>query len=324
MVLRNPGVARIHAAQAPRARRDWTRYLGPTQLTRPDARRRWPWTQHRNAVAKAALDIAVHDLCARASGLPLRAFLGGSSEKTEVALSWTVAVKSPAEVGDDVAAGRSEGFAHFNFKVGVSLKQDEELVRAARTHVPADSFLWMDANQGVEFTRAVRLARVLEEHAVNVLEQPLAADQMHQMRHLRSQTAIPLAVDESSVSPGDYFAHAAEGLVDYFVLKLTRTGGIWPTLLQLGTATSAGHGLLVSGLSDSMVTKLAACQVAAAFGFTGPAALNGSQFLDDSVLFPTKSAVERRGIVHLDTSPGLGIEPDENALRAHAWKTDCV
>lgn len=273
-------------------------------------------------VAKAALDIAVHDLCARAAGLPLRAFLGGSAEKTEIPLSWTVAVKSPAEVGEDVAAARGEGFAHFNFKVGVGPKQDEELAKAARAHVPADSFLWMDANQGVEFPRAVRLARMLEEQGASVLEQPLPADQMHQMRRLRSQTSLPLAVDESSVSPGDYFAHAAEGLVDYFVLKLTRTGGIWPTLLQLGTALSAGHGLLVSGLSDSMVTKLAACQVAAAFGFAGPAALNGSQFLDDAVLFPGKNRVERRGTVHLDETPGLGIEPDESALRAHAWKVD--
>jgi L-alanine-DL-glutamate epimerase-like enolase superfamily enzyme len=110
--------------------------------------------------------------------------------------------------------------------------------------------------------------------------------------------------------------------VDYFVLKLTRTGGIWPSLLQLGVALSAGHGLLVSGLSDSMVTKLAACQVAAAFGSETPAALNGSQFMDDSLLFPTKPKIEHGGSVHLDETPGLGIEPDESALRAQAWKAE--
>jgi len=273
-------------------------------------------------VAKAALDIAVHDLCARAAGLPLRAFLGGSAEKAEVALSWTVAVKSPAEAGEDIAAARAKGFAHFNFKIGVSPRQDEELAKVARAHVPAESFLWADGNQGVEFPHAARLARVLEEQGASVMEQPLPADQMHQMRRLRSQTSIPLAVDESSVSPGDYFAYAAEGLVDYFVLKLTRTGGIWPTLLQLGVAGSAGHGLLVSGLTDSMITKLAACQVAAAFGSAGPAALNGSQFMDDSMLFPVKHRIEQNGSVHLDETPGLGIEPDEGALRVHAWKPE--
>jgi len=270
-------------------------------------------------IAKAALDMALHDLCARASGTPLRAFLGGSSESVDMPLSWTVALKEIEEIAEDVASAGREGFAHFNFKVGVSPRHDEELVKAARAAVPAGSFLWMDANQGVEFPQAVRLARLLEEYRVDVLEQPLAADQLHQMRRLRAQTAIPLAVDESSVSPGDYYTYASEGLVDYFVLKLTRTGGIWPSLLQLGVASSAGHGLLVSGLSDGMLTKVAACQVAATFGFTGPSALNGSQFMDDSALFPDKPAVEHGGSIHLGPKPGIGIEPDEAALRENAW-----
>ena len=100
------------------------------------------------------------------------------------------------------------------------------------------------------------------------------------------------------------------------MVKVTRSGGIWPSLQQIAIAEAAGLPMLVSGLTDGFLTKMAVCQMALAFGFAGPAALNGSQFTDDSALFPTKSTFEYDGSVHLTDEPGIGVEPDEAALRA--------
>jgi hypothetical protein len=83
---------------------------------------------------------------------------------------------------------------------------------------------------------------------------------------------------------------------------------------QIFMAEAAGLPLLVSGLTDGLLTKLAVCQVAAAFGCAGPAALNGSQFADESALFPTKADVELGGTVHLPAERGIGVRPDEEAL----------
>ena len=271
-------------------------------------------------LAKAAVDIALHDLCARAVGLPLRAFLGGDPTPTSMDLGWTIAVKDSAEAEEDMDRALKDGFRHFNFKIGGTLDHDRELTRTVRAKKPKESLLWTDANQGLRFPEAVKRVHMLEEEGVDVMEQPLAADQLHQMERLRAQTSLCFGIDESCVGPGDFFTYAKLGLIDYYVIKLTRSGGIWPTLLQLGVAQSAGLGLLLSGLSDSMVTKLAACQTAAAFGYEGPAALNGSQFMDDSELFPTKSKIENGGSLLLDDSPGIGIEPDESALRHNAWE----
>jgi len=127
-------------------------------------------------------------------------------------------------------------------------------------------------------------------------------------------------VDEASVSPADFFHYASEGLVDYLVVKLTRSGGIWPTLQQIGVAAAAGLPLLVSGLTDSLLTKLAVCQVATVFGFQGPAALNGSQFIDETALYPEKSTVEFDGAVHLGNQPGIGVQPDQQALESYLIK----
>ena len=266
-------------------------------------------------IAKAAIDLAVHDLCARAAGMSLRTFLGGGNERASVELSYTLTGHDAGAVMEEVDVARKTGFGHFNFKAALASGTDDEVAGAVREAAGPEAFVWADANQGYRLHQARQAAPLLQAAGVDVLEQPLPADRMQLMRELRKSVKIPLAVDESSVSPADFFAHAAEGLVDYLVIKVTRSGGVWPTLAQISVAEAAGLPLLVSGLTDGLLTKVAVCQVAAAFGCAGPAALNGSQFTDESALFPTKAEIEWGGTVHLPDDPGIGVQPDEGALR---------
>ena len=267
-------------------------------------------------VAKAALDVALHDLCARAAGMTLRSYLGGSDERREIPLSWTVIEHDAAAAHATVTEARAAGFRHFNFKVAVTRATDVAVAAAIRHAAGPEAFVWADANQGLALHEARRLAHELHEAGVDLLEQPFRADAPHLMRELRRNCPIALAADESSVSPADFFRLAAEGVVDYLVVKVTRSGGLWPTLQQIAVAEAAGLELIVSGLTDSLVTKLAACQAAVAFGCTAPAGLNGSQFLDDSALFPGKAELEAGGTVRLPDVPGVGAAPDEAALVA--------
>ncbi|HTK10260.1 MAG TPA: enolase C-terminal domain-like protein [Ktedonobacteraceae bacterium] len=265
-------------------------------------------------VAKAAVDMAVHDLCARSAGLPLRGYLGGSSERNSVTLSYTLTSHDVETVRQDILEAMAKGYRHFNFKAAVAPETDIAMAKVIRQTAGPDAFVWADANQGFQPHEALTVARSFADAGVNVLEQPFPADQLQLLRRLRNQCPIPLAVDESSVSPADFFHYAAEGLVDYLVVKVTRSGGIWPSLQQIATATSAGLPFLVSGLTDSFLTKLAACQLAATFGHSGPAALNGSQFLDESALYPDKAKREFDGTVHLGEEIGIGIHPDQQSL----------
>lgn len=266
-------------------------------------------------IAKAALDLAIHDLCAKVAGMSLRAFLGGSNRRNTMALSYTLTGHDRASIQQELREGKAAGFRHFNFKAAVAPETDIEVAETVKAEIPAGGFVWADANQGFQLHNARRVAQAFTAIGVDLLEQPLPADQRHLMQALRQSTTIPLAVDEASVSPADFLHYVRDGLVDYLVIKVTRSGGIWPTLQQIAVAEAAGLPLLVSGLTDGLLTKVAVCQVALAFGFAGPAALNGSQFTDESALFPTKAAIEADGAVHLNDLPGIGIAPDEDALR---------
>ncbi|GLV59165.1 dipeptide epimerase [Dictyobacter sp. S3.2.2.5] len=301
-------------------------YLGPAILGL-DITDRWGLHQRMQGaigrgpstgmpVARAALDMAAHDLCARNAGLPLRSYLGGGEQRNTVELSYTLTSHEVADVQREIMEAREKGFRHFNFKAAVASETDRDIARTIRQAAGPDAFVWADANQGLQPPEALALARGFADAGVNVLEQPFPADQLQLMRRLRQQCPIPLAIDEASVSPADFFHYAAEGLVDYLVIKVTRSGGIWPSLQQIAVAASAGLPLLVSGLTDSLLTKLAVCQLAVAFGHHGPAALNGSQFLDESTLYPDKAEFEFDGAVHLGMQPGIGVQPRQDALES--------
>ena len=265
-------------------------------------------------IAKAAVDIAAHDLCAQAAGMTLRSFLGGQDAQNQVELSYTLTGHGRDSIIEEMDEGIGAGFRHFNFKAAVDPATDVEVAETVRERIPEGGFVWADANQGFLLNKARTVARAFEQIGVDLLEQPLPADQIHLMRALRTQTAIALAVDEASVSPGDSLNYVSQGLVDYLVIKLTRSGGIWPTLQQIAVAHAAALPLIVSGLTDGFITKVAACQVALAAGCNGPAALNGSQFTDENALFPQKAVIERGGLLILNDRPGLGVAPDEDAL----------
>ncbi len=266
-------------------------------------------------IARSALDTAFWDLRAKSAGVPLRCLIGGSVDSVTMPLSWTCTAHDPEAMRDDVESGRKLGYRHFNFKAAVSASTDIACAEALIQAAPEDAFRWADCNQGFSLHEAVRVGEAFHEMGIHVLEQPLAADQLPGMRRLRQRLSIPLAVDESSVGDSDFFQFAAEGLVDYLVIKLPRSGGITTTLRQMAIARAAGLSYLVSGLSDCFLTKMASLQVAAAYGVTGPSALNGSQFIDEAELFPAKSELEQNGGVLLGDAPGIGVEPDEQALR---------
>jgi L-alanine-DL-glutamate epimerase-like enolase superfamily enzyme len=249
--------------------------------------------------------------------LTLREFLGGARERRDLEVSFTITGHDADEAKAQMLAAQAEGFTHFNFKAAVQPATDIAVAKALKATIAAGGFLWSDANQGFDIVGAKVVAHAFEDIGIDILEQPLPADQFSGMKELRRASRIPLAVDEASVSPTDFMNYVVAGLVDYLIIKVTRSGGLWPSLQQVAVAQAAGLPMLVSGLTDGLLTKLAACQLASVFGISGPVALNGSQFIDEAGLYPAKSEVESGGKIRLNDLPGIGVEPDADYLKRH-------
>ncbi len=253
-------------------------------------------------IAKAAIDLAAHDLVGRQMGVPLWRLLGRRGREA-VRLSWTVL----GDPGPAVRLGRSAGFADFNVKVGAGIAADEALVRAVRAEAPA-AFLWADANGGYAPHEGVRAARALAAAGADVLEQPLPPHALAATREVVAAHALPIALDEAVTSPADLAEAALLRTLDILTLKVTRTGGLHPSRICAEMAVAHGLGLLSSGLTDGGLAFAANVALAAAFGVTAPCALNGPQLLDGDIL---AAGLPRDGpVVRAPEGPGLGVEVD--------------
>lgn len=106
-------------------------------------------------LAKAAVDIALHDLLGHALGVPL-GVLWGQRRIEQVQLAWVLSGQTPAEVADSVAEGLAAGYRAFKVKIGLHAERtDLAVVAAARAAAP-DAPLWVDANQAYAVDSALR------------------------------------------------------------------------------------------------------------------------------------------------------------------------
>jgi len=103
-------------------------------------------------------------------------------------------------------------------------------------------------------------------------------------------------------------------MLDGVAMKPARTGGLLPARRQIEMLEDAGLMFLGSGLTDPDVSLAASVALYAAYGLKFPAALNGPQFLNGSILREPLQTVN--GELSVPAGPGLGVEVDESRLAA--------
>jgi muconate cycloisomerase len=263
-------------------------------------------------LAKAAVDMALHDLLGRALGVAVGMLWGRRRQET-IELGWMVAGQSGQEVAECVAEGHEHGYRAFKVKLGLhDERTDLEVVRAVRTAAP-EAPLWVDANQAYSVGPALRLARALSELDVHAFEQPLPANDIVGLRRLRQDSPVPVALDESLRHPGDLATFVRLDAVDVAIAKVQRSGGLTLSRRLCALAEDSGVRLMGSGLTDSDLGLAASLHLFAAFGMDHPVDLNGRQFVDS--VYATGGVVLDGGTARVPDGPGLGVDVDEQVVR---------
>lgn len=268
-------------------------------------------------IARAGLDLALHDLAGRAAGLPLHR-LWDRPRGGPLALSWTVNARSLDDVPALVAAGRARGYRHFNLKVAPDPEFDVALARQVRALAP-DCFLWADANCGYDPATALAAAPRLADAGVDVLEAPVRPNRISAYQELKKQGALPIYMDEGVVSPVELAEFIRLGMLDGVAQKPARCGGLWSCRQQIELLQQNNLPFLGSGLTDPDISLAGMLALYAAYGLAKPAALNGPQFLGASLLKTPLQVVD--GTLAVPEGPGLGIEVDEAKARDLSART---
>jgi L-alanine-DL-glutamate epimerase-like enolase superfamily enzyme len=271
-------------------------------------------------ICKAGIDLAVFDLVGKLLGQsPAQRW--GRKGRDLITLSWTLNPRTLDEIEPLVAQGRARGYSHFNVKVAPDPKFDLELCRIVKRLVPA-GFLWADANGGYDEATALAVAPKLADLGVPVLEQPLPANRLGGYRRLKKQGALPIIMDEGIVSSVELEEFIKLELLDGVAQKPARCGGLTEARRQIEILQNAGLMFLGSGITDPDISLAASLALFGAYDLKYPAALNGPQFLEGSILKQPFKVAD--GQLKVPGGPGLGVEVDEDKLRALSFGDEGV
>lgn len=262
---------------------------------------------------RSAFDMALHDISARQANMPLYRFLGGA--RRALITDMTIGVQDSAKATADFAQELVErGFKALKLKTGRADFVDIEHVAAAREAVGEDICIRIDSNQGWDYPQALANLRRLHAFNIEYSEQPLAAWNIQGHARLRKTSPIPLCADESLFDHHDALKLAQQDSVDYFNIKLAKSGGIATALKINAIAEAAGIKCMIGCFGESRLGLSAAAHLAMAKPNIHFIDLDSAYYFVEDPVIGGMSYKHNGPEIILPDTPGLGAEFDPDAL----------
>lgn len=270
-----------------------------------------------SAPARCAVETALWDLRER-SGDPARLpFQADSARKGNldeggsrggVRCNATLVAGTPAEVAAEAERWAADGFGTFKLKLGAG--DDLGQVRAVREALGPGATIRIDANASWSVEEAAAVLAAIEPLGIELAEQPVGS--LAEMAELAARTSIPLAADEIVTSAAEAVAAARERACAVTGVKLSKVGG-----RPEAEAIARELPVYYSSALDGPVGIAAAAQLAAELrqepSYAHGLATQRLFAADVAAVGPTLEG----DLLQLPPGPGLGVEIDEDSLRAH-------
>ncbi len=311
-----PTYAEAHAAGARAALATMaTGMIGAEVLPVP-LHRRMDVVLNGHNYAKAAVDIAAHDLLGKALGVSVADLLGGAVSR-RLPSYYATGVGAPDDIARLAGEKLAEGYPRLQIKVGGRpVELDIETIRKVWEVIRGSGMrLAVDGNRGWTTRDALRVSRECPEIPF-IMEQP--CNTIEDLQKIRPQIQHPIYMDENSTSLNTVITAAGTGLVDGFGMKLTRVGGLHPmrAFRDICEARNLPHTCDDAWGGDIIA---AACTHIAAT--VRPDLLEGvwlaAPYIDGH--YDPKNGIQiNGGHIDLPTGPGLGVMPDEGLFGAPA------
>jgi L-alanine-DL-glutamate epimerase-like enolase superfamily enzyme len=254
--------------------------------------------------ARAAIDIALHDLLGQLARLPLYQLLGGGRQR--ILTSITIGIVSVDDGARQARELVQAGFRVLKIKTGKDWKEDVERVKAIRDTVGAGIALRVDANQGYSVQVALKFIRGVKDCQIEFIEQPTPANALGDLKIVRDESNLPIMADESARSANDVLNLAFNKIVDMVNVKLMKSGGIINAGQTVAVAAAGGLPVMLGCMDESRVSIAAALHLACALPGVQYADLDGAFDIVNDV---TTGGFElQEGFLIPSDKPGFGIE----------------
>lgn len=259
----------------------------------------------KNPAARAAIDIALYDAFTKFLGVPLVKYLGQKIQSMPT--SNTIGIKNVTETLKESGEYLKQGFKAIKVKLGKDLAEDIERMVKMREKFGYGYAIRIDANQGYDSQQTIEFHQKTKHLKIELIEQPLPAKAIQEMKALPDEVKEVIAADESLISPKD-----ALNLVKppracgIFNIKLMKCGGITQGLKIADIALQEGIDLFWGCNDESIISITAALHAAFACSNTKYIDLDGSLDLAQDVVLG--GFILKEGIMYCSDKPGLGVE----------------
>jgi len=260
--------------------------------------------------AKAGIDCALHDLCARSLGVPLYNLLGGKV-RDRVPILRIIPIKSPAEMAANAERVVAQGYRYLKIKVHGDVDLDVARVKAIRERVGDDIHLTIDANQSYSPKDAIAAINRMAEFRLDLVEQPVSRHDLKGLSLVTRSVPVVVEADEAAGTVGEIMTLVGERIVDAVSLKLQKLGGLRNAI---AAARICEAGQVKYRMGAHVGTRLGnahAINLAAALPGIDYACELGefTRMYDD----PFTGIEVADGMLAVPNGPGCGVEPVADA-----------
>jgi L-alanine-DL-glutamate epimerase-like enolase superfamily enzyme len=269
-----------------------------------------------NHGAKAAIEIALHDLAGKSAGKPVHALLG-AKKRSRLPLLGVVAGGDFGGDLRDAEKKKADGVTAYKIKVGIDTPQkDAERTRAICKSLGSGLLISADANQGYGSEEAIAYVRAVEGCGLDFFEQPVEARDLAGMAAVAAVTKISIGADEGIHSLADIQRHHDAKAARGVSLKAIKLGGIGAVIEaaclcdRLGMSVNISCKTGESSIACAAALHAACVVPAIAWGLT----LTHIALGDDVTAHPIPTG---NGHAESVERPGLGVEVDEDRVRRH-------
>ena len=248
-----------------------------------------------DSAAKAAVDIALHDLVGKIIGAPWHRMLGLNPEKTPNT-TYTIGI----DTDEMVKLKTREVAGQFKIlKVKLGTPRDREMIRAIRE--VSDLPIAVDVNQGwKDKKKALDEIFWLKEQGIVMVEQPMPKEMPEANAWLTERSPLPTFADEAIQRLKDI--PAVKGAYTGINIKLMKCTGMREAWKMMNYARAEGMKVMIGCMTETSCAIAAAAQLSPAVDF---ADLDGNLLIANDI-FRGTTVVD--GKITLNQLPGIGIE----------------
>ena len=247
-----------------------------------------------DTAAKAAVDIALHDLVGKLLGAPWYKIWGLNKEKTP-STTFTIGI----DTLDVVREKTKECADRFNIlKVKLGRDNDKEMIETIRS--VTDLPIAVDANQGwKDRLYALDMIHWLKEKGIVMIEQPMPKEQLDDIAWITQQSPLPIFADESLQRLAD--VAALKGAFTGINIKLMKCTGMREAWKMVTLAHALGMRVMVGCMTETSCAISAASQFSPLVDF---ADLDGNLLISNDRF---KGVEVVKGRITLNELPGIGV-----------------